>query len=71
MPPNINTDNHPAYSVAIKDLKKRCCPKDRVHRQVKYLNNIFKYNHDNLKRIIKPTLGFKTIKSAYATSKDF
>ncbi len=29
------------------------------HYQVKYLNNIVESDHGKLKRLIKPTLGFK------------
>ena len=41
------------------------------HRQVKYLNNIIESDHGKLKRLIKPTLGFKSMKTAYATIKGF
>ena len=47
------------------------CPQNLEHRQVKYLNNIIESDHGKLKRIIKPTLGFKSMKSAYATIKGF
>ena len=68
----INTDKSPTYRTAIAELKKEeKCPPDTVHRQVKYLNNIIESDHGKLKRLIKPTLGFKTMKSAYATIKGF
>ncbi len=41
------------------------------HYQVKYLNNIIESDHGKLKRLIKPTLGFKSMKTAYATLKGF
>jgi len=41
------------------------------HRQVKYLNNIIESDHGKLKRLIKPTSGFKSMKTAYATVKGF
>ena len=47
------------------------CSPDLEHRQVKYLNNIIESDHGKLKRLIKPTLGFKSMKSAYATLKGF
>ncbi len=47
------------------------CPKDTVHRQVKYLNNIVEVDHGKLKRLINPVRGFKTMKTAYATIKGF
>lgn len=47
------------------------CPVETEHRQVKYLNNIVEADHGKLKRLIKPTTGFKTMKFAYATIKGF
>ena len=51
-------------------LKGKCSP-DVEHRQVKYLNNVIESDHGKLKRLIKPNLGFKSMKSAYATLKGF
>jgi DDE domain len=42
-----------------------------VHRQVKYLNNIVEADHGKLKKLIRPTRGFETMKTAYATIKGF
>ncbi len=68
----INTDKNPTYTAAIEDLKNEGkCPMDTEHRQVKYLNNIVESDHGKLKRLIKPTLGFKSMKSAFATIKGF
>ncbi|WP_240322121.1 transposase, partial [Klebsiella variicola] len=39
------------------------------HRQIKYRNNIIECDHGKLKRIINATLGFKSMKTAYATIK--
>jgi transposase-like protein len=39
------------------------------HRKVKYLNNIIEADHGKLKHLIKPTLGFKSMKTAFATLK--
>ncbi|MBD1995953.1 DDE-type integrase/transposase/recombinase, partial [Leptolyngbya sp. FACHB-541] len=36
-------------------------------RQVKYLNNRIEQDHRNIKRIVKPMLGFKTFNSARRT----
>jgi len=41
------------------------------HRTAKYLNNIVEADHGKLKRRIKSTLGFKSMKTAYATLKGF
>ena len=72
LPNSINTDKAPAYGVAIAELKAEGkCPPDLIHRQVKYLNNIVESDHGKLKRLIKPTLGFKSMKTAYATIKGF
>ena len=71
-PASINTDKNPAYGKAIKELKNDDkCSAELKHRQVKYLNNIIESDHGKLKRLIKPTLGFKSMKTAYATIKGF
>jgi transposase, IS6 family len=41
------------------------------HRKVKYLNTIFETDHGKLQCLIKPPLGFKSMKTAYATLKGF
>lgn len=71
-PDVINTDKAGCYSQAIRELKKEGkCPVETDHRQVKYLNNVVEADHGKLKRLIKPTTGFKTMKTAYATIKGF
>ncbi len=47
------------------------CPSDTDHRQVKFLNNVVEADHGKLKRLIKPTLGFKSMKTACATIRGF
>jgi IS6 family transposase len=42
-----------------------------AHRQVKYLNNIVEADHGNLKQLIWPVRGFKSMKTAYETIKGF
>ncbi|MGH0051610.1 DDE-type integrase/transposase/recombinase [Escherichia coli] len=37
--------------------------------QIKYRNNVIECDHGKLKRIIGATLGFKSMKTAYATIK--
>ena len=44
------------------------CPSDVEHRQIKHRNNVIERDH-KLKRIIGATLGFKSMKTAYATIK--
>lgn len=69
-PKTINTDKAPTFGLTIAELQEEVkCPKDTVHRQVKYLNNIVEVDHGKLKRLINPVRGFKTIKTAYATIK--
>ena len=72
IPRVINTDKNPAYGEAIAELKKEGrLPKDTQHRQVKYLNNRLEGDHGKLKRLIRPTLGFQSMKTAYTTIKGF
>ena len=58
-------------AITVKPLLKRegRCPPDVEHRQIKYRNNVIECDHGKLKRIIGATLGFKTMKTAYATIK--
>lgn len=42
-----------------------------VHRRVKYLNNVIETDHRQPKRVTKPTLGFKSKRTTYATIKGF
>ena len=68
----INTDKNSSYSKALTQLRKEgTCPQNLQHSQAKYLNNIIESDHGKLKRLIKPTLGFKSMKSAYATIQGF
>ena len=71
-PVTINTDKAPAYNQAIRELKEEgLLNEDVFHRKVKYLNNSIEADHGKLKRLINPTLGFKSMKTAYATIKGF
>ena len=70
-PISINTIRI-SYGKAINALKAEDkCQPELEHRQIKYLNNIIESDHGKLKRLIKPTLGFKSMKTAYATIKGF
>ncbi len=69
-PSIINTDRNPAYDEAIRKLKASKLLDDSVdHRQVKYLNNQIEADHGAIKRRIRSMLGFKSVKTAYATLK--
>ncbi|WP_131783920.1 IS6 family transposase [Legionella gresilensis] len=68
----INTDKNPAYSQAIKELKREGNLALHVsHLQIKYRNNRLESDHGKLKRLINPVLGFQSMKTAYATIKGF
>ena len=45
------------------------CQLEVEHRQIKYRNKVIECDHGKLKRIINATLGFKSMKTAYATIK--
>ena len=71
-PDKINTDLAPSYRQAIRELKEAGHLNHQVrHQKVKYLNNRIEADHGKLKRLIKPTLGFKSMKTAFATIKGF
>ncbi len=70
IPRLINTDKAPTYGRALALLKREGkCPQHVQHRKTKYRNNIIECDHGKLKRIINATLGFKSMKTAYATIK--
>ena len=67
VPSTINTDQNPAYIQSIKSLKQSHEDyTDIKHRRIKYHNNRIESDHGKLKRLIKPMLGFKSMKSARA-----
>ena len=69
-PSVINTDRNPSYGDAIRRLKKSHMLAASVdHRQVKYLNNQLEADYGAIKRRIRSMLGFKSLKTAYATLK--
>jgi transposase-like protein len=71
-PSSITTDKLASYAKAIRRLQKEeLLPNDVVHRTSKYLNNILEADHGALKRVIRPTRGFQTMKTAVATLKGF
>ncbi|MFT5719313.1 MAG: IS6 family transposase [Oleiphilaceae bacterium] len=61
-----------AYGDAIRQLKEEGkCPEELKHRQIKYLNSRLEADHGKLKRLINSVLGFKSMKTGYATIKGF
>lgn len=70
IPRVINTDKAAPYGRALNLLKEEGkCPTHVEHRQIKFHNNVIECDHGKLKRVINPTLGFKSIKTAHATIK--
>ena len=70
IPRIINTDKTATYGRALSRLKQQGkCPPNLEHRQIKYKNNVIECDHGKLKRIIKATLGSKSMKTAYSTIK--
>lgn len=68
IPRLINIDKAPTYGLALALLKREGKRPPHVeHRQIKYRNSVIECDHGKLKRIINATLGFKSMKSAYAT----
>ncbi|MEX7495373.1 DDE-type integrase/transposase/recombinase (plasmid) [Acinetobacter baumannii] len=68
---HLNFEDRTALMLRALALLKRegRCPSDVEHRQIKYRNNVIECDHGKLKRIINATLGFKSMKTAYATIK--
>jgi transposase, IS6 family len=71
-PAGHNTDKNSAHGEAIAGLKNAgAIPEELEHRQAKYLNNRLEGNYGKLKRLIHPTLGFQSMRTARATIKGF
>ena len=67
----IDTDKNPAHDEAIASPKSAgVMPAEVKHRQAKYLNNR-QGEHGQLKRLIRPTQGFKSLRTARATIAGF
>jgi transposase, IS6 family len=71
-PHSITTDKLGSYPKAIRRLQREGkLPQDTKHRTSKSLNNIIEADHGGLKRVIRPTRGFQTMRTASATIKEF
>lgn len=67
-PPVITVDKNAAYPVAMEKLKAdEALAEETELRQSKYLNNVIEQDHRNIKRIVKPMMGFKSFSSARRT----
>jgi transposase-like protein len=64
----VTVDKNAAYPVAMDKLKAdETIAQETELRQIKYLNNIIEQDHRNIKRIVKPMMGFKSFHSARRT----
>jgi transposase-like protein len=65
VPTLVNIDKSGANKAGIEDFNEtRRAPAPVVVRQCKYLNNIVEQDHRNIKRRIRPMLGFKSFWTA-------
>ncbi|EIM30747.1 hypothetical protein MicloDRAFT_00006500 [Microvirga lotononidis] len=71
-PSSITTDKLASYPKAIRRLQDEgLLSQDVEHRTSKYLNNIIEADHGALKRVIRPTRGFQTMRTAAVTLMGF
>jgi transposase-like protein len=64
----ITVDKTAAYPVAVDELKgDKTLKAETELRQIKYLNNMIEQDHRNVKRIVKPMMGFQSFKTARRT----
>ena len=64
----INVDKNPAYPIAFNSMvEDNLLPKDCELRQNKYLNNIVEQDHRFIKKLVKPTMGFKSFHTTRRT----
>lgn len=68
VPRVINVDKKAAYPKAIANLKASGLLAESIElRQVKYLNNLIEQDHRFIKRLVKPGMGFFSVKTAWNT----
>jgi len=67
-PRTITVDKNPAYPRAVRNLKRagRLWRFSRLRRR-KYLNNIVEQDHRRIKRLVRPGLGFGSLRTARRT----
>lgn len=64
----ITVDKNAAYPVAVDELKQDKTLKAETElQQSKYLSNIIEQDHLNVKRIVKPMMGFRSFNTARRT----
>ena len=68
VPENLNIYKSGSNTAALKAMNEGFNSKDKILiRQNKYLNNLVEQDHRFIKKIVKPMLGFYSLKSARAT----
>ena len=68
----INVDQNAAYPSAVEGLKQtEQLSEATAIRQNKYLNNPVEQDHRNIKRLVKPGLGFGSCHMAHRTLKGY
>ena len=66
-PLTIITVNAPTYAKVISEINERLGPEDAIrHVTRKHLNNRIESDHAALKRLLRPTRGFRDLSSAKA-----
>jgi transposase, IS6 family len=64
----VNVDKNAAYPVAADAMNQDETVETKIElRQIKYLNNVIEQDHRNVKRIVKPMMGFKSFNTARKT----
>ncbi len=67
-PQKVTIDKSGANNFALKYFNQSIPKNDQIEiRQIKYLNNVVEQDHRFIKKITKPTKGFKSFQSAHAT----
>ncbi len=65
----LTVDKNAAYPVAVEVLKAdKTLAAETELRQSRYLNNVLEQDHQNIKRLTKPMMGFGSFNSARRTS---
>lgn len=63
----ITVNKNPAYKAAIPEMKLEKIKTKTILRQIKYLNNIIEKDHIFIKKKVRYTLRFKSLKTAKRT----
>ena len=72
MPRVINVDKQAAHPPTVEGLKQtEQLSEATAIRQNKYLNNPVEQDHRNIKRLVKPGLGFGSFQTAHRTLKGY